>query len=141
MIVYFDTSAVVPLVVSEASTGVCQRLWQAADRPTTSLLTLVEAEAALAQASRMGRVSREQCIRASQSFSQLWREFTMVHPDEHLARQAVKLAHEQQLRGYNALHCATALAIADGEFVAASGDRNLIRAWKSLGLITADTSP
>jgi uncharacterized protein len=54
---YLDTSAVVPLIVKETSSGACRRFWDDADDLVTSRLTYVEAAAALAQAQRLGRLA------------------------------------------------------------------------------------
>ena len=57
MIVYFDTSAFVPLLVAEPSSESCGRLWNEADDVVTTRLLYVESAAALAQALRMGRLT------------------------------------------------------------------------------------
>jgi len=44
------------------------------------------------------------------------------------------------LRGYDAVHCATALAVASEDFVAIAGDHDLLRAWSELGIATIDLS-
>jgi len=48
LILYVDTSALVPLLISEAGSQVCGGLWDRADRVITARLTYVEAAAALA---------------------------------------------------------------------------------------------
>lgn len=140
MITYFDTSAVIPLILREPATPVCQKLWTATHRRATSLLTYVEAEAAIAQAHRIGRVTNDQASAASALFQSLWQQFVVITPESSIIRKAATLAHTQGLRGYDAVQCASALAIADGNFLAVSGDHQLINAWKNLGLITALTS-
>ena len=47
MIAYFDTSALVPLLIEEESTPTCQELWEQADDVASSQLFFVEAAAAL----------------------------------------------------------------------------------------------
>ena len=44
------------------------------------------------------------------------------------------------LRGYDAVHCASAELINDDELVAVTGDRHLLTAWRGLGLTTYDTT-
>jgi len=39
-----------------------------------------------------------------------------------------------------AVHCASAELINDDELVAVTGDRNLLTAWRGLGLTTYDTT-
>ena len=50
------------------------------------------------------------------------------------------LTHEFGLRGYDAVHCATAELLAVPEFVFASGDKKLLYACEELGMSTADTN-
>jgi len=38
------------------------------------------------------------------------------------------------------VHRATALAVAADDFVAVTGDQDLLRAWRALGLATVDTA-
>lgn len=141
MIVYFDTSAVVPLVIAEESTARCRMLWRSADVAVTSALTFVEAHAAIAQAHRMERLDASAVEAASGQMDALWREFTVISPDEEAILEAARLAHTQSLRGYDAVHCATALRVADEDFAAAAGDRRLLDAWHHLGLTTIATLP
>jgi hypothetical protein len=44
------------------------------------------------------------------------------------------------LRGYDAVHCASAEQIRDRDLVVASGGRALLAACSQLGLATADTA-
>jgi uncharacterized protein len=53
---------------------------------------------------------------------------------------AAELADVLALRGYDAVHCASAGQFEDADFVVASGDKRLLDAWKSLGLATFDTN-
>lgn len=59
MIAYFDTSAVVPLLVQEPATEQCSRLWDEATRVLTVRLTYPEARAASpAPSDRIGSPDR-----------------------------------------------------------------------------------
>ncbi len=57
MIVYFDTSAVIPLMVEQPGSTRAAQLWDLADHVVAVRLLHVEARAALAQAHRLGRLS------------------------------------------------------------------------------------
>lgn len=140
MIVYLDTSALVPLVISEPSSDFCRRLWDEGDAVTTSRLTYVEAAAALAQAERMRRMRPAERHSALSLLARLWIEFDVVDVDEIVVRRAAELAADFALRGYDAVHCASAEQLEDGDLVAVSGDRSLLDAWRALGLSTADTN-
>jgi len=140
LIVYFDTSAVVPLLIAEPGSGFCRRLWDEGDAVTTSRLTYVETADALAQGERMGRLKADERRAALRSLDRLWAEFDVVDADDALVRRAAGLAHDFALRGYDTVHCASAEQLEDGDLVAASGGRRLLDAWSALGLSTADTS-
>lgn len=138
MLAYFDTSALVPLVVDEPATHLCNVKWDAADVIVTSSLAYVEAHSAIAQAVRHGRISGEGHQRALDAFQLRWNDLIHVPPSDSVVRAAADLAARHALRGYDAVHCATALAVASDDFVAISGDRDLLRAWGELGVATID---
>lgn len=139
MIVYLDTSALVPLLVAEPTTENCRRLWESADELVTCRLSYVETAAALAQAQRLDRIAAPAHRRALLVLDQLWSELAIVELDSDLMHRAADQAARYALRGYDAVHCAAAELIADEQTVAASGDRALLGAWDALGLSTANT--
>lgn len=57
-----------------------------------------------------------------------------------LVTRAADLAHVLSLRGYDAVHCATAEHLAVPEMIVASGDRDVLRACSALGLTTVDST-
>lgn len=140
MIAYFDTSAVVPLLIEEPTSAACRQLWNAADRVLSVRIGFVEAAAALSRAERTGRVSRADYSAALESLDELFQYVEIVELDDHLCRLAADLTDSQALRGYDAVQCAAALMSASDELVAVSGDARLITAWLALGVATADTS-
>ena len=140
MICYFDTSALVPLLIDEPSSEFCRHLWEAADDVVTTQLLYVEAAAALAQALRMGRLDSLDYVSAMRILDQLWAEFGVVEIDDGLARRAGQLALTCALRGYDAVHCASAEQLDDDDLVVASGDRKVLEACAALGMATADTN-
>ncbi len=138
MIVYFDTSAFVPLLVAEPTSGGCRRLWDMADEVVTSRLLYVEAAAALAQARRLDRLTVRAHRTARQRLGELWSQLSVAEIDQALVESAADLAHRFDLRGYDAVHCASARQLEDRDLVAATGDRRLLNAWTELGLATYD---
>jgi predicted nucleic acid-binding protein len=140
LIAYFDTSAVVPLLVAdEPGIEVCRRTWSMTDSVVTSRLLYVEAAAALAQAARMDRLTEAAHERALLGLDILWEQFDIVEVGGTLIRRAARLAREQGLRGYDAVHCAAALEVADPATVAVSGDQDRLVAWRAEGLDVVDT--
>ncbi|MGI8524235.1 MAG: type II toxin-antitoxin system VapC family toxin [Nocardioides sp.] len=140
MILYVDTSALVPLVVHEASSGACGELWDAAERVTTTRLAYIEAAAAFALAQRLGRISPGDAEAARESLQELWTVFDVVEIDEPLMASAARLARTHALRGYDATHCAAAVALNDDQVVAATGDLRLLAAWRAEELAVRDTN-
>jgi uncharacterized protein len=57
VIAYFDTSAVVPLLIAEPGSARAASLWDSADRVVSVRLLYPETRAALAQAERLGRLT------------------------------------------------------------------------------------
>ena len=64
-------------------------------------------------------------------------ELVIVGVDEPLARRAGELADERALRGYDAVHLASALALGPGETILATWDSDLSNAAVSAGLAVA----
>ena len=137
MIAYFDTSAVIPLIVDEPSSAMCMRLWNEATRAVSVRLMYAEARAALAQAQRMMRLSQDELARAVDQLGVLIGQMSFIEVTQGLVSAAGELAEAHQLRGYDAIHLAAAQEMADGDAVLISGDRQLIDAAAREGLATA----
>lgn len=136
MIVYFDTSAFVPLIVKEPASVMCVELWQAADQIVATRLLFVETSAALARAQRSNRLSKRAHAEAIALRDELWSNIGIIEVDQTLMLRASEVAFEYALRGYDSVHCAAAELLADSELVAATGDRQLLTAWQALGVST-----
>jgi predicted nucleic acid-binding protein len=140
LIVYFDTSALLPLVVEERSSAVASRLWDEADRAVSSRLAYVEGRAALAQAHRMGRLTAVQLRAAVDGFEDVHGQLDKVEVTPTLVGGAGAAAEEFGLRGYDAVHLASARLVADSDLVFAAGDRRLVDAVQAAGIATVDMS-
>jgi uncharacterized protein len=139
LIVYLDTSAVVPLLVAEPASDFCRHLWDQGDAVTTSRLTYVETAAVLTRAERAGRMTLDEHRAVREALDRVWAELDVMDIDDRLIRRAAALAGDFALSGYAAVHCASAEQLEDGDLVAATADRKLLDAWRKLGLSTADT--
>jgi uncharacterized protein len=137
VIVYFDTSALIPLVVEEPGTPLAARLWDEADRVASSRLVYAEARAALAQAKRAGRLDVSGLRAAVAGLDTLVDGLDLVEVSTAMVWRAGELAERVALRGYDAVHLSSAAALADPDLVVASGDRALLRAAGARGLATA----
>ena len=138
MIGYLDTSALVPLLIGEATSPACREFWNTADAVTSTRLLYVEAAAALARAERAGRMTADEPHRAAALLDRMIVEIEGVEVDERLVRAAADLARRFGLRGYDAVHCAAAAQLDEPDLVAASGDKHLLSAWRELGIATYD---
>lgn len=140
MIGYLDTSAFVPLLIAEPTSAACRRFWDDADVVVSSRLLYVETAAALAQARRMDRLSGHGHDAALRMLGTLWLQVEVVEVDETLATRAAAMAHQLGLRGYDAVHCASAEQLNDDDVVAACGDQRLLSAWTEIGVATYNTN-
>jgi predicted nucleic acid-binding protein len=138
MIAYFDTSALIPLLIEEPASAAAAQLWDGAGRVVSVRLLCPEARAALAQAHRMGRLSSRQLRSAVSGMESLDRQLDHIELTEPLAARAGQLAEDYELRGYDALHLAAAELIADEDLVVVAGDQDLRSAAQALGLATAN---
>ena len=138
MIGYFDTSAFVPLLIAEPSSEFCRYFWNESDSVVTTRLLYVESAAALAQGLRMRRLTESKHRQALEVLDRMWQEFEVVEADVVVTTRAAALAHQLALRGYDAVHCASAEQFDDHDLVFASGDQKLLKACTELGMATAD---
>ena len=132
---YFDTSALIKLVVEEEGTESAIELWQASLHAVTSRLAYPEARAALAAARHAGLLTHGY-RRAVSDFAELFRELEKVEIDAELAYLAGELAEEHGLRGYDAVHLASALELGPATILV-TWDAALARAGDATGLAVA----
>ena len=103
----------------------------------SSRLSYPEGRAALAMASRMGRIDESELRSAVDDLEALFEQLDLVDVTERISRSAGGLAEQFGLRGYDAAHLASVQQIADSELVLAASDRKLVAAARALGLATA----
>ncbi len=137
MIAYFDTSAVVPLLIDEAGSDAAGDAWDGAVRLVSVRLVRVEARAGLAHAARTRRISAAQLRAFVRDLDDLLAQLEFVDVDDDLMRSAGHLAESYALRAYDAAHLAAALTFASEDLVVVAGDRELISAAEAAGLATA----
>ena len=137
MIVYLDASALVKRYVAEVESAEVITLIGEAQMTGPVVLCRAEVAAALAKAVRVGLASREAALKALAAFNADWEYLIRLQFGEPLAARAATLAWEYGLRGYDAVHLATALAWREtlGETVTvATYDRELWRGAQASGL-------
>jgi predicted nucleic acid-binding protein len=123
-------------VIDEDGSEAASALWDAPGTVASSILAYPEGRAALASARRGGRLTSSGLTRALSDFEEVQQELVLVGMDEALAREAGELADSLALRGYDAVHLASALALGDGEVALITWDSDLGAAAERMGLAT-----
>lgn len=100
----------------------------------SSILAYPEGRAALAAARRLDRLTAEEHQVALTAFEGISADLVTVGIDEELARHAGEQAEDLELRGYDAVHLATALELGDEEVVLVTWDRDVAQAAERVGL-------
>jgi uncharacterized protein len=136
MITYIDTSAFIKLIIEEDGSEVAGKLWDQADHLATSQLLYVDARAALAAANRGRRITNDHYRDAARLLDDLWQQLDAVEIDEPLVAAAAELAERHGLRGYDAVHLASALRV--GAEVLSSADHQVCEAALAEGLHVAN---
>jgi predicted nucleic acid-binding protein len=140
VILYYDTSALIKLLIAEPGSELAKELWGSAHTAASSVLAYPEGRAALAAAHRTGRLRRQGFERSLETLEALHEALLSIGVDEDLARAAGAHATEFGLRGYDAMHLATALELLEEEVVFVTWDEDLGRAASSAGLAVAGSS-
>ena len=137
MILYLDTSALVKRYVREAGTDEVIALVENSASVGSISLTRVEMAAALEKTVRLGWIKRKAALQAWQDFLRHWSSFTRLNLSSGTIERASTLAWEYSLRGYDAMHLASALLwqeTLDTQITMATFDRDLWQASKKTGL-------
>lgn len=126
--------------MEEPGTPRAADLWTGAEARISARVLHVESAAALGLAQRLGRITARQLGLALRPLDTLLGDLDLVEVTPDLTTTAAAgLAISQRLRGYDALHCAAGLSVASDRTVVATGDADLLAAWRRLGLTTANT--
>jgi len=136
-LVYFDSSALVKLVVDEEGSDVAAALWDGCDAAVSSRLAYPEVRAALAAAARDHRIDARSLRTAREDWETFWSATQPVELTATVERGAGQLADTHALGGADAVHLASALAIGLPDLVVAAWDRRLREGVISAGLRVA----
>jgi predicted nucleic acid-binding protein len=109
MMLYLDTSALVKRYVAEAGSEAVNAWMEAAEVLTTGLLTRAELAAAITRLSRMQLMESSEALRILGIFRDEWESLLRLPVTETTVQRADQLACQHGLRGYDAVHLATAL--------------------------------
>lgn len=133
---YFDSSALVKLVVEEDGSRDVAALWDGADAVVTSRVAHPEVRSALAAARRDGRLDETDHEVAERDWRDFHAALRMVEVSERVEDAAGRLAESHALSGFDAIHLASAITLVDAPLVVATWDRRLLRAARTIGLVT-----
>jgi predicted nucleic acid-binding protein len=137
MILYLDTSALVKRYLTEAGSADVKAWISQSQLASTSILTRAEMGAAITKAARMNWITEEQGQHILGMFRAEWEIFGRLPVNEATVQRADVLACKHGLRGYDAVHLASALLYRDGlgeNIAMATYDRALWQAVRIEGL-------
>jgi predicted nucleic acid-binding protein len=136
-IVYFDSSALVKLVVEEVGSDLAADLWDGCDAAVASRLAYPEVRAALATAGRNHDLDEADVRAAEAAWQEYWAAVRPVELTATVEQHAGRLASRHALRGADAVHLASALAIGEPDLIIAVWDRRLHAGAAAAGLRAA----
>lgn len=110
VMLYLDSSALVKRYVLEAGSDLVRASIVADPYVATTIVTAVEVRAALAAASRSGRITNLAAVVSAARRD--WLAYIVVNVDTQLIERAAQAAEQHALRGYDAVQLASALAMA-----------------------------
>lgn len=143
MILYVDTSALVKRYIDEEGRELALAALGAASLVTTSAITYAEARAAFARRWRAGDLDEEQLAQLISRLDTDWSVLNHMDTTNSVAQHAGKLAQAYGLRGFDAVHLASALAFTEQfenlNFLAF--DNRLTDAARAASLIVYGDSP
>jgi len=111
MILYLESSNLVKLYVQEGDSGEIARLVSDAEAVATSIIAYAEARAAFARKSREKGISDEDHKRVKNDLDRDWESIFVIKLTDAVVRSAGDLAEKRSLRGFDALHLASALEL------------------------------
>ncbi len=137
MNLYLDTSALIKRYINEPGTGDVRAWVRAADMLATCLITRAETAACLTRLQRRGIITQDDYMVALEQFRLDWEGYHRIPINEELVARADFLACQHGLRGYDAVHLASALIWQEALMLPvalATYDQELAGAGKKSGL-------
>jgi uncharacterized protein len=136
-LVYFDSSALVKLVLDEVGSDIAAALWNACDVALSSRLAYPEVCAALAAAERNHDLTASAAAAAASDWELFWGSMRPVELSAAVERVAGSLAATHHLRGADAVHLASALELGSTDLTVAVWDKRLHAGATAVGLAVA----
>ncbi len=136
-LVYFDSSALVKLVLDEAGSDIAATLWNGCDAALSSRLAYPEVCAAIAAAGRNHDLTQSETSAATSDWQSFWASIRPVELTPAVEEHAGVLARDHGLRGADAVHLASALALGVTDLTVAVWDRRLHAGAAAAGFAVA----
>lgn len=143
MILYLDTSALVKKYFKEKNSSEVITAWKSALGITTSAVSYAELLAAVYRKASETRVKKSIIESVVGIFQEDWSSFIITAVDNRLNETIHKVIAKHALRGFDAIHLASALTIGSSgadNFVFACYDEKLRHAAHAEGLETLPSS-
>jgi predicted nucleic acid-binding protein len=137
MILYLETSNLVKLYVQEEESGDVAKLVSDAEAVATSIIGYAEARTAFARKLREKGISDEDHKRIKDDLDRDWESIFVIKLTDAVVRSAGDLAEKRNLRGFDALHLASALELQKAiplPVLFSSSDARLLESAKKEGL-------
>lgn len=139
MIAYFDSSGIVKWFFDEQYSESAKDIKNKAKIVVTSVIAFPEVLSAFNRALREGRCAKSEMDMVRKEFLRIWPSFQWINASEEVIRQAGELIFTYNLRGFDAIHLASALVLkeddGDIELFFSCFDRNLNQAAKDTGML------
>jgi predicted nucleic acid-binding protein len=143
MILYLDTSALVKKYFEEKNSFEVISAWKSSLGISTSAVAYAELLAAVYCKASETRANKSLFERVVSTFQEDWSSFIIVEVDNRLNETIHKVIANHGLRGFDAIHLASALAIGSvvaDNFLFACYDERLAQAARAEGLKTLPSS-
>ena len=129
--IYLDTSALIKRFVNEKGSALVESLVQGKGAVATAKIAYAEIFAGLTRKLREGNVSKPQYALACRQFERDWHAYVRVGLEDDILLLARDLIQRRPLRGYDAVHLASALRLKTAlgkEITFAAADEQLLNA-------------
>ena len=139
MILYLDTSALVKRYFLETYSDDVLSRWRSATQIVTSFVAYAETMASIYRKKREADLADTLIRRIANFFHEDWQSFIRVEVNDELNRYIDRVVERYPLRGFDAIHLASAMVIHERlseNFVFACFDDRLAGAAQSEGLAT-----
>ena len=137
MIAYMDTSALVKNYLDEAGSEAVRHAWETSSAIATSSVAYAESMATFHRKRREDNVAQDILVAVARAFRRDWLTIDVVELSDGLNTLIDRLVAAHPLRGFDAIHLASAVLVAETgrtETLFVCGDQRLLAAAESEGL-------